>query len=144
MNDHHGRPPRLFGAAGMSARRMRARYEWTRARARARQLRTGLSSGFTGLSSGFGQPAPVHPEDAALTKALAGAITGPGKDPADDQARDGIRADGLPAEHPESMVLELSPADEVWLAALSNDLWPADEYQQIIAEDYRQRNGGAS
>jgi hypothetical protein len=119
----------------MNARRLRARYEWTRAR--VRQLRTELSSG-------FGQPAPVHPEDAALTKALAGAITGPGKDPADDQARDGIRADGLPAEHPESMVLELSPADEVWLAALSNDLWPADEYQQIIAEDYHQRNGGAS
>jgi hypothetical protein len=135
MNDHHGRPPRLFGGDGMSARRMRTCYE--RTRARIRQLRAGLSSG-------FGEPAPVHPEDAALTKALAGTITGPGKDPAGDQARDGIRADGLPAEHPESMVLELSPADEVWLAALSNDLWPADEYQQIIAEDYRQRNGGAS
>ena len=99
---------------------------------------------------GIGQPAPVHPEDAALVKALSEGIKGPGKEPGDDdygdpcQARDGIRADGLPAEHPESMALELAPADEVGLAALSTDLWPHDEYQQIIAEDYRQRNGGAS
>lgn len=55
-----------------------------------------------------------------------------------------MRGDGLPAEHPESMALELAPADEVALAALSNDLWPADEYNEIVAEDYRRRNGGAS
>jgi hypothetical protein len=87
------------------------------------------------LSPGSGPAAPVHPEDSALVKALAEGITGPGKEPGDDcQARDGIRADGLPAEHPESMVLELAPADEVGLAALSTDLWPADEYLLIVAE----------
>lgn len=54
-----------------------------------------------------------------------------------------IRDDGLPAEHPESMILELAPADEVWLAAVSNDLWPADEYAEIVAEDWRDRGGAA-
>jgi hypothetical protein len=56
----------------------------------------------------------------------------------------GMRPDGLPAEHPESMDLELAPADEVWLALISDELWPCDEYQQIVAEDYRQRRDGAS
>jgi hypothetical protein len=121
----------------MNARRPRTRYERARSRGR-RRLRAELSFG-------IGRPGPVHPEDSALVEALSGAITGPGK-PADDdgQADDGIRADGLPAEHPESMVLELSPADEVGLAALSNDLWPHDEYEEIVAEDYRQRRDGAS
>jgi hypothetical protein len=56
----------------------------------------------------------------------------------------GMRPDGLPAEHPESMDLELAPADEVWLAMISDTLWPCDEYQQIVAEDYRQRRDGAA
>jgi hypothetical protein len=139
-NDHHG--TRQPGGDGMNARRPRTRYERARARIR-RQLRADLSRG------------PVHPEDSALVKALSEGTKGPGKagplrdrlegEPgADCQARAGIRADGLPAEHPESMVLELSPADEVGLAALSNDLWPHDEYQQIVAEDYGQRWDGAS
>lgn len=55
----------------------------------------------------------------------------------------GIRADGLPADHPESMALELSPEHEVMLAGYATDMWPADEYEQIVAEDFRQRNGGA-
>jgi hypothetical protein len=121
----------------MGARRPRTRYERARSRGR-RRLRAELSFG-------IGRPGPVHPEDSALVDALSGAITGPGKPAGDDgQARDGIRADGLPAEHPESMDLELAPADEVDLAALSDELWPADEYQQIVAEDYRQRRDGAS
>ena len=61
-----------------------------------------------------------------------------------DAAVTGMRPDGLPAEHPESMDLELAPADEVWLAMISDTLWPCDEYQQIVAEDYRQRRDGAS
>jgi hypothetical protein len=122
----------------MNARRPRTRYERARSRLR-RHLRAELSSGSA-------QPAPVHPEDSALVEALTEGITGPGKYAAAvyGQADDGIRADGLPAEHPESMVLELAPADEVGLAALSDELWPADEYQQIVAEDYRQRRDGAS
>ncbi len=116
----------------MSARRPRTRHERIPARC---QL-------CAGLSCGIGKHAPVHPEDSALLKALTEGITGPGKDPADDdcQARTGIRADGLPAGHPESMVLGgLSPADEVGLAALSNDLWPDDEYADITAGDYGER-----
>jgi hypothetical protein len=132
-DDHYCRPPRQPGGDGVNARRPWTRYERTRARIR-RQLRGELSSG-------IGAPGPVHPEDSALVKALSDG-TEPGQD--DCEARDGIRADGLPAEHPESMVLELSPADEVGLAALSNDLWPHDEYQQIVAEDYGQRWDGAS
>lgn len=46
-----------------------------------------------------------------------------------------IRDDGLPAEHPESMVLPLADADEIWLAAAANDMWPADEYEDITADD---------
>ena len=44
-----------------------------------------------------------------------------------------IRDDGLPAEHPESMIITLADADEVWLARASNDMWPADEYAEIVA-----------
>jgi hypothetical protein len=64
--------------------------------------------------------------------------------PREDESSAAVRADGLPAEHPESMDLELVPADEVWLAMISDELWPCDEYQQIVAEDYRQRRDGAS
>jgi len=90
------------------ARRPRARYERTRGRIR-RQLRAELTRG------------PVHPEDSALVKALT-------EGPADDQASGDVRVVVLPAEHPESMLLELAPADEASLAALAADLWPADEY----------------
>jgi hypothetical protein len=68
----------------------------------------------------------------------AAQVTGP------DESSAAVRADGLPAEHPESMVLEFAPADEVWLALISDELWPCDEYQQIVAEDYRQRRDGAA
>jgi hypothetical protein len=52
-----------------------------------------------------------------------------------DVAVAGMRPDGLPAEHPESMDLELAPADEVWLALVSDELWPCDEYEDIRADD---------
>jgi hypothetical protein len=48
----------------------------------------------------------------------------------------------MPAEHPESLVLELAAADEKMLAQICTVLWPADEYLDIVAEDFRQRNGG--
>jgi hypothetical protein len=109
----------------MGTRRPRTRYERTRSRIR-RQLRADLTRG------------PVAPEDSALVKALT-------EEPANgDQTSGGVRVYDLPAEHPESMLLELSPADEADLAALCTDLWPRDEYAEILAEDYRRRNGGAS
>lgn len=49
------------------------------------------------------------------------------------------RRDGLPQDHPESMLSELGPADEIMLAAYANDMWPADEYESFTADD-----GGAS
>ena len=107
----------------MGARRARTRYERTRSRIR-RQLRADLTRG------------PVAPEDSALVKALT-------EEPANDQAS-GVRVYDLPAEHPESMLLELSPGNEAWLAELSTDLWPRDEYAEIMAEDYRDRWDGAS
>jgi hypothetical protein len=135
----------------MTARRARARYERTRTLAR-RQMRASLVT----------QPDPQRMA-AAITDALATAadndreeyirtlaqgIKGPGKvpgtDPHEDEAGEAGRTDGLPAEHPESMDLELAPADEVWLAMISDELWPCDEYQQIVAEDYRHRPDGAA
>jgi hypothetical protein len=53
-------------------------------------------------------------------------------------------ANAMPHGHPESLVAELDPADEGELAAYASEMWPADEYAEIVAEDYRQRNGGTS
>ena len=36
--------------------------------------------------------------------------------------------------HPESLTAELDPASEIYLAALSNDLWEHDEYLDITAD----------
>jgi hypothetical protein len=37
--------------------------------------------------------------------------------------------------HPESMDAELPGADEDWLASLAADLWPEDEYTDIVRRD---------
>jgi hypothetical protein len=82
---------------------------------------------------------PQPPVSPAVFTAIAEATAAAIADPLEDESSATVRADGLPAEHPESMVLELSPADEVRLAAYSNDMWPADEYLRIVA-----KFGGAS
>jgi hypothetical protein len=51
---------------------------------------------------------------------------------------------GFPAgEHPENLTAELPEADEEWLAALADELWPEDEYADLITEHGR-RIGGAA
>lgn len=45
------------------------------------------------------------------------------------------RPAGLPAGHPESLVTELNPADEDELGELCTELWPNDEYLEIITPD---------
>jgi hypothetical protein len=130
----------------MTGRHVRTRSERTRGRTR-RQMRASIVA----------QPDPKRMA-AAIAEALAavrdcepsepGVITGAQRMADDATIREleneAGRTDGLPAEHPESMVLELAPADEVWLAMISDTLWPCDEYQQIVAEDFRQRRDGAA
>ena len=115
-----------------------------RAQSRVNALGNGLREAhkFANTPEGCG---PECGDPGSTPEALAAGIVGPGKKPADDdgQVRDGIRADGLPADHPESMDLELSPEHEGMLAAYANDMWPADEYAEITAEDWQER-GGAS
>jgi hypothetical protein len=36
--------------------------------------------------------------------------------------------------HPESMAAELPDADELWLCALADALWPGGEYVQIVRQ----------
>jgi hypothetical protein len=44
-------------------------------------------------------------------------------------------AAGLPTRrHPESLERELPEGDEEWLAGLGAELWPSDEYGEIIRE----------
>jgi hypothetical protein len=41
---------------------------------------------------------------------------------------------GMPARHPERLTAELPGRDEQWLAALAAELWPEDEYAQIVRD----------
>jgi hypothetical protein len=50
----------------------------------------------------------------------------------------------MPSGSNESLSLELDSADEEMLAGLATELWEHDEYLEIVAEDYRQGNGGQS
>jgi hypothetical protein len=50
----------------------------------------------------------------------------------------------IPPGSNESLSREINSTDEEMLAALATELWKNDEYLEIVAEDYRQRNGGAS
>jgi hypothetical protein len=52
-------------------------------------------------------------------------------------------ANPMPSGSNESLSRELDSTDEEMLAGLATELWEHDEYLQIVAEDYRQRNGGA-
>ncbi len=44
---------------------------------------------------------------------------------------------GMPARHPERITRELPAGHEEWLAAACAELWPADEYTQIITDTRR-------
>lgn len=52
--------------------------------------------------------------------------------------RDARKAMGMSARHPERLTRELPEADEEWLGALAAELWPDDEFTQIIAETRRE------
>jgi hypothetical protein len=45
--------------------------------------------------------------------------------------------------HPESLAAELPEADEWRLADLADELWPGDEYADLISEHDRRTGGGA-
>jgi hypothetical protein len=46
--------------------------------------------------------------------------------------------------HPESMVAELDPADEEYLAGLADELWPEDEYLELEpSTDGEEESGGS-
>jgi hypothetical protein len=43
---------------------------------------------------------------------------------------------GFPSpRHPENLKRELRKRDEEWLAAVAAQLWPADEYAEIVRRD---------
>jgi hypothetical protein len=52
--------------------------------------------------------------------------------------RDARKEMGMPVRHPERLTRELPEVDEEWLAALAAELWPGDEYTQIITETRRE------
>jgi hypothetical protein len=56
--------------------------------------------------------------------------------------RDARAALGMPARHPERITAELPGHQEEQLAALAAELWPDDEYAQIITETRRERGQG--
>lgn len=41
---------------------------------------------------------------------------------------------GMPARHPERLTAELRRREEEWLAAVAAELWPTDEYAEIIRD----------
>jgi hypothetical protein len=43
---------------------------------------------------------------------------------------------GMPARHPERVTAELRRREEDWLAGLAADLWPEDEYAQIVRDTH--------
>ncbi|NVI87425.1 hypothetical protein [Actinomadura sp. BRA 177] len=48
------------------------------------------------------------------------------------------------AAHPESMVAELDPGDEEYLAGLADELWPDDEYLELErTSDGEEESGGS-
>jgi hypothetical protein len=48
------------------------------------------------------------------------------------------KATGMAARHPERLAGELPEGQEEWLAGLAAELWPDDEYAQIITETRRE------
>jgi hypothetical protein len=53
------------------------------------------------------------------------------------------KALGMPARHPERITAELPEHQEEQLAALAAELWPDDEYAQIIADTRREGGQGS-
>jgi hypothetical protein len=56
----------------------------------------------------------------------------------DKTERDARAASGMPIRHPERLTRELPESDEEQLAGLAAELWPDDEYAQIISEIRRE------
>lgn len=54
--------------------------------------------------------------------------------------RNARKAMAMPVRHPERLTRELPERDEEMLAALAAELWPGDEFTQIIAETRRQED----
>jgi hypothetical protein len=52
----------------------------------------------------------------------------------DKTEREAREAIGMPARHPERITAELPEDQEEQLAALAAELWPDDDYVQIITE----------
>ena len=155
--------------APVTARRPRMRYERTRSRStplgrlradldELRNKVAGACQGLDALDRGIVEAgltashAMSHVDKllARMEETAAGEfrLDGPGdalqepdpdtEPPSDEPA---FRGDDLPAEHPESMLLELAPADEVMLARYASDMWSRDEYLQITADG---QDGGPS
>jgi hypothetical protein len=60
-------------------------------------------------------------------------------DPAAGKAEmDAREAIGMPARHPERITAELPEDQEERLAALAAELWPDDDYVQIITDTRRE------
>jgi hypothetical protein len=54
--------------------------------------------------------------------------------------RDARKAMAMPTRHPERLTAELPEGQEEWLAGLASDLWPDDEFTEIITETRRQED----
>jgi hypothetical protein len=50
----------------------------------------------------------------------------------------------MPAGHPEALRPLPDEGAEAELVLYGIEMWPHDEYSEIVAEDFRQRNGGTS
>jgi len=61
-----------------------------------------------------------------------------GRPACDRTEREARTAISMPAQHPEHITRELPAAEETWLAAVAADLWPDDEYTEIIEDTRRE------
>lgn len=52
--------------------------------------------------------------------------------------RDARKALAMPARHPEQLTRELPEAEEEWLAGVAAELWPDDEFTEIITDTRRE------
>jgi hypothetical protein len=58
--------------------------------------------------------------------------------PCNHTERNARVAIGMAVRHPERITRELAARHEEWLATLATDLWPDDEYADIITELHRE------
>jgi hypothetical protein len=65
-----------------------------------------------------------------------------GRRPISCKERTARAALGMPARHPELLTRKPGRAEWRQLAAWLAELWPSDEYTEIIAETWRRDEGG--